>query len=339
MDLAIKELEVSFEKELEHSNTLEQLNELKNKYLGKKGALQALFIQLRNVSANERPQKGKDLNDLRNTLEKKLEKKLKKLEKKAEQERIENEKIDVTLPARKKFIGKEHPISKFLDTVLNVLGKMGFSVATGPEIESDFFNFEALNFEKDHPARDMQDTFYIDNKHLLRTHTSNIQARFMATHRPPFRIAVPGKVYRNEDISVRSHVLFHQIDVFYVDKRVTFQDLIATLNAFFKMLFGSVKARFRPSFFPFVEPGLEADISCLICKQKGCKVCKNTGWLEILGAGLIHPNVLKTAAIDPEQYSGFAWGMGIERLLMILNGVEDIRLFLENDLRFLSQCS
>ncbi|NGX31542.1 MAG: Phenylalanine--tRNA ligase alpha subunit [Chlamydiae bacterium] len=337
MDLEIKELKQSFSHALKKAKTLKDFTDLKVKFFGKKGPIQALFLILKDIPQDKRPLVGKELNDLRSLLQEKLDVKLQDLEVKEALKQINQEKLDVTLPSRKKIIGNMHPISKFLDQVLDVFQSMGFSVQIGPDIESDFYNFEALNFAPDHPARDMQDTFYINDEYLLRTHTSNAQVRFMQTHTPPFKICVPGKAYRNEDISVRSHVLFHQIEAFYVDTHVSFQDLLATLNVFFEKLFGDVKVRFRPSYFPFVEPGLEADISCLICNQKGCRICKQTGWLEILGAGLIHPKVLENSGIDSEKYSGYAWGMGVERLLMILNGIQDIRLFLENDMQFLSQ--
>jgi phenylalanyl-tRNA synthetase alpha chain len=222
--------------------------------------------------------------------------------------------------------------------MIDLLMEMGFSVQYGPDIDTDYYNFEALNFAPDHPARDMQDTFYISPTVLLRTHTSNIQARIMETQKPPIRIAAPGKVYRNETITARSHVFFHQIELFYVDKGVTFADLMYTMNEFLNRLFQTeVETRFRPSYFPFVEPGMEVDLRCLSCGGGGCSLCKHTGWLEIAGAGMIHPEVLKTGDIDPEVYSGFAWGMGVERVILLKNGVNDIRLFTENDERFLEQ--
>lgn len=215
---------------------------------------------------------------------------------------------------------------------------MGFSVQVGPNVDSEYYNFGSLNFEDDHPARDMQDTFYLSKEMLLRTHTSNIQARLMEQEKPPIRAVCPGKVFRNEDISARSHVFFHQIDGFYIDENVSFSDLISTLKTFFSKLFmREIKMRFRSSYFPFVEPGLEADIECLLCSAKGCPICKHSGWLEVVGAGMIHPNVLKAGKIDPEKYSGFAWGFGIERLKILIDNIPDIRLFTQNDIRFLSQ--
>jgi phenylalanyl-tRNA synthetase alpha chain len=217
---------------------------------------------------------------------------------------------------------------------------MGFSVQYGPDIETDYYNFEALNFPHDHPARDMQDTFYIASNVLLRTHTSNIQTRIMESEKPPIRIIAPGKVYRNETITARSHVFFHQVEAVYVDKDVTFVDLLSTMDEFLAKIFGKkVETRYRPSYFPFVEPGMEVDIGCLNCKGNGCNLCKYTGWLEVAGAGMIHPEVLKNGDIDPETYSGYAWGLGVERLCMLKHGIKDIRLFTENDLRFLEQFS
>lgn len=225
-----------------------------------------------------------------------------------------------------------------LDEAIDILVGMGFSVQYGPDIETDYYNFEALNFAKDHPARDMHDTFYITSNILLRTHTSNTQVRVMETATPPIRVIAPGKCYRNEDVSARSHVLFHQIEGLYIDKEVTFADLLATLEEFFsKLLKQEVKMRYRPSFFPFVEPGMEVDVHCIVCGGSGCSVCKHTGWLEVAGAGMVHPEVLKSGGIDPEEYSGYAWGFGIERLAMLRYSIPDIRLFMENHLRFLQQ--
>ena len=215
---------------------------------------------------------------------------------------------------------------------------MGFSVQLGPDVDTDFYNFEGLNFALDHPARDMQDTFYLTTDLLLRTHTSNVQVHTMEKYEPPIRIIAPGRCFRNEDISARSHVFFHQVEGFYIDKGVTFADLFSTMDEFLEKLLGEkVETRYRPSYFPFVEPGLEVDVRCISCKGSGCRICKHTGWLEILGAGMVHPNVLKMGNIDPEKYSGYAWGMGIERLTMLLNDIRDIRLFTENDIRFLTQ--
>ena len=242
------------------------------------------------------------------------------------------------MPGRRRYLGKGHPLTQMMDEVLEILIGMGFSVQYGPDIDSDYYNYEGLNFPPDHPARDMQDTFYITKEMLLRSHTSNTQLRVMENNKPPIRVVAPGTVYRNETISSRSHVFFHQVEGIYIDKNVSFADLFATMDEFCNKLFkAKVKTRYRPSYFPFVEPGLEVDIGCTNCNGSGCRLCKQTGWLEILGAGMVHPEVLKNGGIDPEEYSGYAWGMGIERITMLRYGIKDIRLFTENDLRFLEQ--
>jgi phenylalanyl-tRNA synthetase alpha chain len=334
----IQEIRKQVSQELEQVQNSGDVERLKVRFLGKKGPVQGLFKGLKDVPAESRKDTGKQINDLRDEITEALLGLLTRLEEQEQAQRLEQEVIDVTLPGRRQTMGRVHPVARMLDEALEILKGMGFSVQLGPDIDSDFYNFEALNFPPDHPARDMQDTFYLDEQTLLRTQTTNIQARFMEKHSPPIRIISPGKCYRNETITARSHVQFHQIDGFYVDKGVTFRDLLHTLREFLQRLFGSdLKTRFRPSYFPFVEPGLEVDLSCLVCKGKGCGICKHTGWLEVLGAGMVHPEVLKGGGIDPEVYSGFAWGMGIERLLMIRHGIKDIRLFTENDTRFLSQ--
>jgi phenylalanyl-tRNA synthetase alpha chain len=242
------------------------------------------------------------------------------------------------LPGRKKKLGAKHVLTQTCDEIIDVLISLGFSIQYGPNIESDFYNFEALHIPVGHPARDMQDTFYLSPDMLLRTHTSNVQIRVMETHEPPIRIAAPGRVFRNEEVTARSHVFFHQLEVLYIDKDVTFSDLIATLKLFLSKVFGKeIETRLRPSFFPFVEPGMEVDIRCQSCEGAGCSLCKQSGWLEILGAGMVHPEVLINGGIDPEKYNGYAWGMGIDRLAMLKYGISDIRLFTQNDVRFLRQ--
>ncbi len=316
-----------------------ELEALKVKYLGKKGSVQSLMHTLKDCTPEERPHVGKLINDLKEGVTGQIESHLQELENRELQQRLATEKIDITLPGRRRFLGKPHVALALLDEAIDVLVSMGFSVQYGPDIESDFYNFEALNFAKDHPARDMHDTFYITPDILLRTHTSNTQVRVMEKTTPPIRVIAPGKCYRNEDVSARSHVLFHQIEGLYIDKRVTFADLLSTLEELFSKLLKQeeIKMRYRPSYFPFVEPGMEVDISCFVCNAKGCSVCKQSGWLEVCGAGMVHPEVLKSGGIDPEVYSGYAWGMGIERLTMLRYGIEDIRLFLEDNLKFLQQ--
>lgn len=334
----IEKIRSSFHDELSKAHSAKDIELLRVKFLGKKGDVQSLMQSLKEVGSEERPLLGKKINDLKEEITFNLEKKLNEFEGHELQNRLKSEKIDITLPGKRRGIGRRHVVLKVLDEALEVLSSMGFTVQLGPDIESDYYNFEALNFPKDHPARDMHDTFYITHDLLLRTHTSNTEVRVMEGFKPPLRVVSPGKCFRNEDISARSHVVFHQIEVLYVDKNATFADLLSTLEEFYTKLFQKeVKMRFRPSYFPFVEPGLEVDINCIGCEGRGCSICKHTGWLEVCGAGMTHPEVLKYGGIDPEEYNGFAIGMGIERMAMLAYGVPDIRLFLDDDLRFLEQ--
>lgn len=324
--------------DLQGADTVQQIDALKVKYLGKKGRVQGLMPLLKDASKEERPGLGKLINELKVSVEAKLAQAHANLADRELNARLAAEKIDVTLPGRKQHAGNTHVILSMLDHAIDILSSMGFTVQYGPDIESDFYNFEALNFAADHPARDMHDTFYISGDLLLRTHTSNTQVRVMETTEPPIRIIAPGKCYRNEDVSARSHVLFHQIEGLYIDKNVTFADLLSTIEEFFaKLLNQQITLRTRPSYFPFVEPGMEVDINCIVCNSKGCPVCKKTGWLEVAGAGMVHPEVMKSGGLDPEEYTGYAWGFGIERLAMLKHGIKDIRLFLDDDLRFLKQ--
>ena len=334
----IKSIRLSFLEDLKSAKNSKQLDEIKIKYLGKKGHVAALMVELKNVTKEERPTFGMLINDLKVEITKDIQAALVSFIDIEQKKEFEKQKIDVMLPGRQKFLGNFHPITKKMNKMLDVLVSMGFSVQYGPDLESDYYNFETLNFEKDHPARDMQDTFYLTTEKLLRTHTSNVQGRVMEKYNPPIRVVAPGRCFRNETVSARSHVFFHQIEGFYIDEDVTFADLLATMDEFWSKVFESdVKTRYRPSYFPFVEPGMEGDISCIICEGKGCRICKNSGWLEVFGAGMIHPNVLKAGDIDPEKYTGYAWGLGIERLAMLYYGIKDIRFFTENDMRFLSQ--
>lgn len=327
-----------FEHELGEAKTSAEVEQLRVLYLGKKGPIQELMKSLKEVTAEERPSFGKFINDLKVAITEQLQSKSSLLILDEEGKRLSQESIDITLPGRRQYAGRKHVLTATMDRMIDILMGMGFSVQYGPDIDTDYYNFEALNFAADHPARDMQDTFYISKDYLLRTHTSNIQARIMEKNTPPIRIIAPGKVYRNETITARSHVFFHQVEAVYIDKGVTFSDLLATCDEFLSKLFEKeVKTRYRPSYFPFVEPGMEIDINCLSCSGKGCGLCKHTGWLEVGGAGLVHPEVLKFGNIDPEVYSGFAWGMGVDRMALLLHGINDIRLLSENDLRFLSQ--
>ncbi|MFI5344070.1 MAG: phenylalanine--tRNA ligase subunit alpha [Chlamydiales bacterium] len=324
--------------DLEKVQTTADLEAVKVKYLGRKGPIQTFMKELKDIPQEERPHAGKWINDFKALITDHCEQREAQLILIEESRQLATEEIDVTLPGRNGFVGRKHPLTQAMDQIIEILLGMGFSVQTGPEIDTDFYNFEVLNFPPEHPARDMLDTFYLSPHVLLRTHTSNIQARVMELNKPPIRIIAPGKVYRNETITARSHVFFHQVEAVYVDSHVTFADLFATLSEFFEKLFKEkIEIRYRPSYFPFVEPGLEIDVSCLVCEGKGCHICKQTGWLEIAGAGMIHPEVLRNGGIDPEAYTGFAWGMGLERLIIILKRISDIRLFTENDLRFLNQ--
>jgi len=323
--------------EIQDKNTLEAY---RLKFLVRKGKIAELFEQLKTIPPEQRPYIGKRLNELKTAAESRFE------QVRATLEAREAQAVpapDLTLPGRRRFTGAEHPVQKVLSEMKEIFFRMGFTEAVGPEIERDDYNFTLLNFPDDHPARDMQDTFFLrkgapEGDVVLRTHTSPVQIRTMLSQKPPIRIIAPGKVYRNEAISARSYCVFHQLEGLYVDKGVTFADFKATIYSFAQQMFGSdVKLRFRPSFFPFTEPSAEVDITCYLCGGKGCRVCKHTGWLEIMGCGMVHPNVLRNCNIDPDIYSGYAWGMGIERTTLLRYKIDDIRLLFENDVRMLSQ--
>lgn len=304
-------------------------------YMVRKGKIAELFDQLRNVPPPEKPAVGKLLNELRSTVEAAFETKRQAVEsKKSDKKGF----IDLTIPGRLRPVGTKHPVIQTLDEMKRIFLNLGFSIADGPEVEDDYHNFEALNFAPDHPARDMQDTFFISEKVLLRTHTSPVQIRMMENQKPPIRVIMPGRCYRNEAINTRSYCMFHQIEGLCVDKHITFGELKGTLFAFARQFYGhDIKYRFRPSFFPFTEPSAEMDITCYLCHGKGCRVCKYTGWLEILGCGMVDPNVFKAVGYDPDEVTGYAFGMGIERVALLRHGINDIRILFENDIRFLSQ--
>ena len=313
----------------------DDLEKFRIDYLARKGEVAQLFDQLRSVPPDVKPAFGKSLNELRayvDSLYNAAKEKLQSGTTKA------GEGVDLTLPGRVLPVGTRHPITQTLAEIQRIFVSMGFGIVDGPEIEDDYHNFEALNFPPDHPARDMQDTFFIEKDVVLRTHTSPVQIRVMKERKPPVRVIMPGRVYRNEAISARSYCLFHQVEGLYVDKNVSFSELKGTLVAFVKELYGSgLKYKFRPSFFPFTEPSLEMDISCFLCSGKGCRICKQSGWLEVLGAGMVHPNVFKNVGNDPEEVTGYAFGIGVERTAMLRNNLPDIRLLFENDMRFLKQ--
>jgi phenylalanyl-tRNA synthetase alpha chain len=304
-------------------------------FLARKGSINSLFEQLKSVPPEQKPARGKELNELRSHVQRLFDERSALLAAHAGGGKAS---IDLTLPGRGRARGTKHPITATIDEITRIFVSMGFGIADGPEIEDDYHNFEALNFPPDHPARDMQDTFFLSKAGLLRTHTSPVQIRVMENHPPPLRVIMPGKVYRNEAISARSYCLFHQVEGLCVDKGITFSDLKGTLIAFIKQFYGgNLKYRFRPTFFPFTEPSADIYISCFICGGKGCRLCKQNGWLEILGCGMVDPNVFRAVGYDPEIYAGYAFGMGIERIALLRYGIDDIRLFFDNDIRFLHQ--
>ena len=311
------------------------LDEFRVRYLARKGAIAVLFDRLKTAPPEDRPGLGKLLNELRSAVQQMLDEKSSALSGAAV---MPPPAADLTLPGRRGVIGTRHPITQTLEEITSIFVSMGFGVADGPEIEDDYHNFGALNFPADHPARDMQDTFFLSPGALLRTHTSPVQIRVMEQHQPPLRAIMPGKVYRNEAISARSYCMFHQVEGLCVDRGVTFGDLKGTLIEFITRFYGpGLKFRFRPTFFPFTEPSADIYISCFLCGGKGCRLCKQSGWLEILGCGMVDPNVFRSVGYDPEVFTGYAFGMGIDRIAMLRHGIDDIRLFFDNDIRFLNQ--
>lgn len=336
MDFDIDEVK-GYSDEIENAESRENLYSIKVKYMGKKGIISSLNKQMKDIPPESRAEFGKKINEIRNDFEKKYSDKEKKLKSKEKENQLKAESIDITLPGFPFSGGSLHPITIIYYEIMDLFVSMGFEVATGPEAETDFFNFEALNIPKEHPARDMQDTFYIDNDLLLRTHTSPVQVRTMMEKKPPVKVIAPGKVYRC-DSDVTHTPMFHQVEGLLVDEDVTFGDLKGTLTLFIKRMFGDdVSVRFRPSFFPFTEPSAEVDMGCVICGGSGCRVCSNTGWLEILGCGMVDPEVFKSVNYDNNRYTGYAFGMGIERIAMLKYGIDDLRLFFENNLKFLKQ--
>ncbi|MEW6684854.1 MAG: phenylalanine--tRNA ligase subunit alpha [Candidatus Edwardsbacteria bacterium] len=337
MEETLRNLSHEAEREILEASDLNALEGLRVKYLGRKSSLIEILHQLGTLPLDKRRIIGKLANEVKEKFTKQLQERRIILEKKQEEERLK-EAIDITLPGKKIFLGKRHPLTQVLDEIVEIFLGMGFSVAEGPDIETEYYNFEALNTPKDHPARDEQDTFYITDEILLRTQTSPVQIRVMERQKPPVRIIAPGRCYRRDAIDASHLPMFHQVEGLYVDKNVTFADLKATLIAFARAILGEeVRVRFRPHFFPFTEPSAEYDFSCIICGGKGCRSCQNTGWMEISGAGMVHPQVFRNVGYDPEEVSGFAFGMGVERIAMLKFGIDDIRLFYENDLRFLAQ--
>lgn len=323
---------------IENLQDMQQVENARIKFLGKKGELTAILKQMGKLSAEERPIIGQLANEIRAELDKKIAEKTKQLKEIALNEKLKSEAIDVTMPGESVELGHIHPLTAVLNELKDIFIGMGFNIAEGPEVEKDYYNFEALNIPKDHPARDTQDTFYINENVVLRTQTSPVQIRVMENTEPPIRIIAPGRVYRSDAVDATHSPLFHQVEGLVVDKGINMADLKGTLEAFAKRLYGEdTKIRLRPHHFPFTEPSCEIDVSCFKCGGKGCPMCKGEGWIEILGGGMVHPKVLKNGGIDPEVYSGFAFGVGLERLTMFKYNIDDMRLLYENDLRFLSQ--
>ncbi|HWR89981.1 MAG TPA: phenylalanine--tRNA ligase subunit alpha [Dissulfurispiraceae bacterium] len=327
----------AFLRDLEAAVSLQAVSDLRVRYLGRKGIVTAELKSLSSLPADERPIAGKKVNELKAFVEEEIAAREETLQRHALQARLLSESIDVTLPGKYVPFGRQHPINRTLAEIVDIFVRMGFTVEEGPEVELDYYNFEALNIPKDHPARDMQDTFYVTEDIVLRTHTSPVQVRGMEKRKPPVRFIVPGKVYRC-DADVSHTPMFHQVEGLMIDMRVTFSNLKGVLIAFVHEMFGpDTPVRFRPSYFPFTEPSVEIDIGCIICNSRGCRVCKTSGWLEVLGAGMVNPVVLENVGYDSELYSGFAFGLGIERIAMLKYSIDDIRLFFENDIRFLRQ--
>lgn len=318
----------------------DELESFRLKFISRNGLLSKLFEDLKSVNKEEKPLVGKKLNEVKKLAEGKFN----ELKASIEENESGSDEIDITLPGRNFSVGREHIISQTLNEMVKIFREIGFKVTNGPELEEEFYNFDALNTPEYHPARDMQDTFYVQNKHdkqkkyVLRTHTSPVQIRTMLANKPPLRIISPGKVYRNETVTFKNYFMFHQLEGLYVDKNVSVKDLKGVLSYFFKKFYGaSTKTRFIPSFFPFTEPSGQVDVSCFICGGKGCKTCKDTGWLEIGGCGMVDPNVFKAVNIDPDEFTGYAFGVGIERITMMKYGIKDIRTLYQNDIRFLEQ--
>ncbi len=340
MDLKkeLEKIERKAEEAFTEVDSLERLEELRILFLGKKGKITGVMRQMGKISAEERPVIGKKANQLKGKINGMVESRKTKLEQLEQEARLAEERIDVTLPGKRPATGHRHPLTKIIDEIKDKFAGLGFTIAEGPEVESEYNNFEALNIPAHHPARDLQDTLYVDEKYLLRTHTSPVQIRTMASEKPPIRIIAPGRVYRSDELDASHSPVFHQVEGLVIDKNISFSDLKGTIELFIKSMYGKGRAiRFRPSYFPFTEPSAEVDVSCIVCDGKGCRLCSHTGWLEIMGSGMVHPNVLEMAGLDPYIYSGFAFGMGLDRITMLKYGIDDIRLLFENDKRFLHQ--
>lgn len=334
----LKELQELALKQIETAVKSSELEEIRVKFLGKKGELTTILRSMGGLSPEERPQIGKLVNEAKAFVEEKLEITIKSIKDKEREKKLSSETIDISLPGKKKVIGKRHPLDLTLQSMEEIFISMGFTIEEGPEIELDYYNFEALNIPKNHPARSEQDTLYINDNIVLRTQTSPVQIRTMENQKPPIKMISPGKVYRSDSVDATHSPIFYQMEGLVIDKGVTFADLKGTLELFAKKMFGNkVKTKFRPHHFPFTEPSAEMDATCFVCGGTGCKVCKGSGWIELLGCGMVHPNVLRNCGIDPEIYSGFAFGFGVDRMVMLNYGIDDIRLLYESDVRFLDQ--
>ncbi len=338
MKQQLESIRRTVEDKLKNTKNNQDIENIRIKYLGKKGELTSILKQMGKLSSEERPLIGKLANEIRSYIENQIQVRAHEIKSIEDKKRLQKEKIDVTLPGKRRYLGHKHPITIVLDEIKEIFLGMGFNIAEGPEVEYDYYNFEALNMPQDHPARDTQDTFYINNKIVLRTQTSPMQVRVMESQKPPIRIISPGRVYRSDSVDATHSPLFTQVEGLVVDKGITFADLKGTLEIFVKRLYGKNSViRFRPHHFPFTEPSAEVDLQCFNCHGSGCSICKGEGWMEILGCGMVHPQVLINCGIDPEIYSGFALGMGLERVVMNRYNISDLRLFYENDIRFLEQ--
>ena len=338
MKQQLEQIKKTAEEQLQNAETIEALEEARIKYLGKKGELTSILKGMGGLSAEERPVIGALANEVREFLTNAIDSKKAEMEQKLQDEKLKKEVIDITMPGKRSKVGNLHPLTKVLDEFKDTVIGMGFEIAEGPDVETDYYNFEALNIPKNHPARDTQDSFYVEDSIVLRTQTSPMQIRVMENKKPPIRIIAPGRVYRSDAMDATHSPIFHQIEGLVVDKGITMADLKGTLEALIKSIYGdNAVCRFRPHHFPFTEPSVETDVQCFNCGGKGCSMCKGEGWIEILGGGMVHPKVLANCGIDPEVYSGFAFGIGLERLVMGRFDINDIRLFYENDVRFLKQ--
>lgn len=338
MDNRLKQIREEAMKQIEASDALDKLNDIRVNYLGKKGELTSLLKSMKDMAAEERPRFGQMVNDVRQIIEERLDEAKTRLAAAAREEQLKAEVIDVTLPAKKNNVGHRHPNTIALEEVERIFVGMGYEVVEGPEVELDYYNFEALNIPANHPAKDEQDTFYINDKIVLRTQTSPVQVRTMEKGKLPIRMIAPGRVFRSDEVDATHSPSFHQIEGLVIDKNITFADLKGTLAEFARELFGpQTKVKFRPHHFPFTEPSAEVDVTCFKCGGKGCRMCKGSGWIEILGCGMVHPRVLEMSGIDPEEYSGFAFGVGLERIALLKYEIDDMRLLYENDSRFLKQ--